>query len=405
MRKPTLNSNHERIMQLKAKMANIDQKIKKAKEIHSIKQQLYDTEKAFIDSLECDAHIKAIDKSISKLIEDANCKDIDEYIKNGEHELNNLNVQTQIQNSYDEEMSVTHNKEIAIKKTVTKILNNIKHEHRTFIKEKIFSDINNFKKIYETGPSKSDLSSEEYINVITAQLTYNTIACIIASELTLLILNDIVEKSVNIDSHFKNYIERAKELDSPLTQQGFQDIANIFDEDVKYNTNTTIEKYEIEINNMMTYLLRQHRYLTYSAAHMLFVNLFDLPFLHDYVTKRSNFDKWVSLCSQYLIALNLGLHDTYRSENDSLEHEFSLAMKNDKSSILLHLLKKYELVDNHSLTRENIQAFVEKADDILMDFIQSTKALINASKKLLNCKGSYLTKALTILENGSGSNC
>ncbi|MBS0288305.1 MAG: hypothetical protein JSR17_13495 [Proteobacteria bacterium] len=83
MSKSKLSPNQIKILELRAKIAKHDAKIKKAKEIHDRKLKIYESEKAYIDSLEGDARIDATLKSIARLIEDIDIKDIDEYIRKG----------------------------------------------------------------------------------------------------------------------------------------------------------------------------------------------------------------------------------------------------------------------------------------------------------------------------------
>ncbi len=83
MKKSILSPNQKKILELKAKIAKCDEKIKKATEIHDRNNKIIEAESAYIDTLESDAQIDAITKSIARLMEDANVKDIDEYIKKG----------------------------------------------------------------------------------------------------------------------------------------------------------------------------------------------------------------------------------------------------------------------------------------------------------------------------------
>ncbi|MGD9592771.1 MAG: hypothetical protein AB7V32_09650 [Candidatus Berkiella sp.] len=400
MRKAKLSPNQKKIMELKADITKIEEKLKKAKEIHDSKLKSYDAETAFINSFEGDVKIDALNKSIARISEETNFKDIDEYIKKREYEIYNYDVLAHVKKSYDEEISVSNNKEMAIERAVFNIVSNIKVEERIFLKERVLNGIINFENTYEQGPSKADFSSEQYVNVINAQLTYNTIACIIAAELTLLNLNELVDKSADINVHANNFMERTLELGLPLAPQVMKGNLNIAEEDINKNIDQLNEKYENEISDMEAHLLSQIRSLILSNVQKLYISFFDLPFLHESMSLTSNVENWTVLCSQYLIAVNSDLHDIYSGENDSLEHEFSLTKSNDRGLILLSLLDKHAIV--HSLTEKNVQACVEKTDELVKDFIQSTKSLINVSSRILKCKGKYLMRVVTILENRKG---
>ncbi len=83
MRRSASISNQRKIRELKEKIDECNEKIRKANGIPNRKQKAYDADTVYIDSLEGEDKIDAAINAFTNLLQYGTVKDIEEYLKKG----------------------------------------------------------------------------------------------------------------------------------------------------------------------------------------------------------------------------------------------------------------------------------------------------------------------------------